>query len=346
LDPNTWANNKVQPVPATRSWTNLNQYTGSLGGPIVKDKTFFFALWDGLLPAGRTNVNATVLTPCARNGVFRFFDGWFNGNVLQATSPGATPRAAVVDYLGNPVAPANSPTGGAQNPTLRYASVFGPLANTPTKPDCSDAVVQGAPWDANRSRVDPTGYVTKMLGVMPLPNNYEVGEGLNTAGFRWVKSTRGGQNRFGFGSADVRKQLNIKIDHNFNARHKVSGSWSFERVRADYATRVWEYGFDGVSHRQPQVLTFNFTSTLSPTLLNEARWGMRRTGTNTQHGLANPATSKDAIAFIPNVGGIPVLPQLGLNPVGTTQIICVCGGQPNLSSETGTLFNGNISEST
>src|SRR5436309_1928783 len=55
LDPNTWANNRIQPVPATRSWTNLNQYTGSLGGPIVKDKTFFFALWDGLLPSGRTN---------------------------------------------------------------------------------------------------------------------------------------------------------------------------------------------------------------------------------------------------------------------------------------------------
>ncbi|HSU87514.1 MAG TPA: carboxypeptidase-like regulatory domain-containing protein, partial [Terriglobia bacterium] len=74
LDPNTWANNRVQPVPATRDWTNLNQYTGSVGGPIVKNKTFFFALWDGLLPAGRTNVNAIVLTPCARAGIFRYFD--------------------------------------------------------------------------------------------------------------------------------------------------------------------------------------------------------------------------------------------------------------------------------
>ena len=29
-----------------------------------------------------------------------------------------------------------------------------------------------------------------------------------------------------------------------------------------------------------------------------------------------------------------------------TPVICVCGGQPNLSSEAGNLFNGNISEST
>src|SRR5262245_597288 len=33
LDGNTWANNRVQPTPATRDWRNVNQYTGSVGGP-------------------------------------------------------------------------------------------------------------------------------------------------------------------------------------------------------------------------------------------------------------------------------------------------------------------------
>ncbi len=353
LDPNTWANNRVQPVPATRDWTNLNEYTGSVGGPIVKNKTFFFALWDGLLPAGRTNVNAQVLTPCARNGVFRYFDGWANGNLLQVTQPnGANPIRAAVDYQGNPVAPATNPNGTPFNGALRYASVFGPLANTPTQPDCSDAVVQGSPWDSNRSQIDPTGYVKKMLGAMPRPNNYEVGDGLNSANFRWVKKTRGGTNRFGFGQADVRKQLNLKIDHNFGARNKINAGWSYETTHSDYATRVWPTGFDGVAHRSPQVLTVNFTSTLTPALLNEARFGMRRTGTNTIHGLANPATQKDALAFIPNIGGIPILPQLGMkttpwsDTVTFVPVICVCGGQPNLSSQMGNNFNGNISEST
>ena len=353
LDPNTWANNRVQPVPATRDWTNLNEYTGSVGGPIVKNKTFFFALWDGLLPAGRTNVNAQVLTPCARNGVFRYFDGWANGNLLQVTQPnGANPIRAAVDYQGNPVAPATNPNGTPFNGALRYASVFGPLANTPTQPDCSDAVVQGSPWDSNRSQIDPTGYVKKMLGAMPRPNNYEVGDGLNTANFRWVKKTQGGTNRFGFGQADVRKQLNLKIDHNFGARNKINAGWSYETTHSDYATRVWPTGFDGVAHRSPQVLTVNFTSTLTPALLNEARFGMRRTGTNTIHGLANPATQKDALAFIPNIGGIPILPQLGMkttpwsDTVTFVPVICVCGGQPNLSSQMGNNFNGNISEST
>jgi hypothetical protein len=352
LDPNTWANNRVQPAPATRDWTNVNQYTGSLGGPIVRNRTFFFALWDGMLPAGRQLSNPIVFTPCARRGIFRYYDNWSNGNVFQVTSGGATPRIAVVDHAGNPTAPATNPDGTPHNRALRYASVFGPLQNIPTRPDCSDAIVQGSPWDENRHQLDPTGYVTKVLGVMPEVNNYEVGDGLNTGGHRWVKVTRGGTNRFGFGGANIRKQLNLKIDHNFNNTHKLNGGWSWERNNSDYSSGIWPFRFPGRAHRLPQVLTLNFTSTLSPTLLNEGRFGMRRTGTNTTPGLNLPGPEgDDARAFVPNVGGYPILPQLGFAPRTGTDLgapgFGTYGGQPNMSTETGTVrFNGNISENT
>jgi len=85
----------------------------------------------------------------------------------------------------------------------------------------------------------------------------------------------------------------------------------------------------------------NFTSTLSPTLLNEARFGMRRTGTNTPTGLTNPENREEALAFFPNVKGFPVLPQLGAGSV------CVCGGQPfgTRGGGAGT-FPGDLNEST
>ena len=174
---------------------------------------------------------------------------------------------------------------------------------------------------------------------MPGVNNYEVGDGLNLAGNRWVRSENGATNRFGFGSANERGQLNIKIDHNFNATHKINSGYSYENNKSDYSPGNWPtQRFPGTAFREPQVLTVNFTSTLSPTLLNEARLGMRRTGTNTIHGLANPATAADAKKFYPNVQSIPVYVQPGTNP------ICFCGGQPGGGSQAGNLFNGNVSE--
>src|SRR5436190_2846649 len=54
LNSNTWANNRTTAVvngktvwsPTRANWYNLQQYTGSLGGPIRKNKTFFFFLYD------------------------------------------------------------------------------------------------------------------------------------------------------------------------------------------------------------------------------------------------------------------------------------------------------------
>ena len=137
---------------------------------------------------------------------------------------------------GNPLRPATNPNGSAFTGQLRYVSVFGPVANVPTQPDCSDAVVQGSPWDTNRTRVDPTGFVNKLMGSMPQPNNYEVGDGLNTAGNRWVRREKNGNESIfslddeGLNRPDnlARKQINLKIDHNFNPSHKVSGTYTYE----------------------------------------------------------------------------------------------------------------------
>jgi hypothetical protein len=76
-------------------------------------------------------------------------------------------------------------------------------------------------------------------------------------------------------------------------------------------------------------------------MLNEARFGMRRTGTNGAGSFANPDTGDEALAFFPNIAGFPILPQLGAQPV------CVCSGQPfGARGETGALFQSNINEST
>jgi hypothetical protein len=321
LDANTWNNNNDidartgQWKPTRLDWLNSHQYTASIGGPILKNKTFFFALFDGVIVNGRTTQNPMVLTPCARNGIFRYYDNWNNGNPISTPTPtgGTTPTIAVVNLLGQPQRPATNPNGSTFTGTLRHVSVFGPLANVPTQPDCSDAVVQGGPFDANRRALDPTGFVTKVVSKMPQPNNYEIGDGLNTAGFRWLRNERGGtESIFSTGGNLGRKQINTKIDHNFNSSNKIGVSYTYERSVGNQSFETWPDGFRGSVARYPQTLSVNFTSTLSPTLLNEARVGLRRTQGNSYNGFNTPKDSgQEALGFYPNIGGYPVFVGLG-----------------------------------
>src|SRR5262249_1373841 len=116
LDANTWSNNKtiVNGVwnPTQPPWYNRNQLTGSVAGPIAKTKTLFFTLWDQQIERERAVQRPIVLTDCARNGIFRYWDGWANGNTLQVTSTaGASPTITSVDSFGSPLRPATNPNG-------------------------------------------------------------------------------------------------------------------------------------------------------------------------------------------------------------------------------------------
>jgi hypothetical protein len=333
LDANTWTNNR-QVNPATGAWkatqpnwNNTHQLTGSIGGPIQKNKTFFFVLYDDVIVHARATVNPVVLTPCARNGIFRYFDGWNNGNDISSTTLGTTPTTAVVDGLGNPLAPKTDPiSGGPFTGSLHYVSVFGklPAALPAASTDCSNiaALVQpGTNWDPFRKALDSSGYLSQFLGILPAtPNNYDVGDGLNTAGYRWLQNQNNGtENIFGYGGNLARRQLNIKIDHNLDARNKLGVSYTYEFSHGYANPPTVPGGFYGEVFRRPQTLSATFISTLTPTIVNEARLGMRRTGSNTYNALNDPTTGKAALKALPNYNGYPVMLALA-DTVGTTVV--------------------------
>ena len=142
---------------------------------------------------------------------------------------------------------------------------------------------------------------------------------MNTAGFRWTRNENGGtESIFGTNANGIaalnglgRKQLNGKIDHNFNARNKLGVSYTYERSAGNANYETLPGGFRGSVFRHPQTLALNLTSTLSSTLVNEVRVGMRRIGGNSFNGFSNPETSKAAQAFYPNYNGYPVYLGLG-----------------------------------
>src|SRR5437867_9331115 len=317
LDANVWENNRtVNPFTgqsAGRPWRNFEQATASLGGPIVRNKTHFFVLFDKKWAETKTELNPIVLTPCAQRGIFRYYDTWNNGDALATTTAtSSTPVIAVVDNAGNPRAPATNPNGTPHNGILRYASVFGPLLNTPTRPDCADAVVQqGSPWDPYRTGYDATGYVQNVLfKFMPPANSYDIGDGLNTAGSRWLRTLHGATNLFGIGQYPQRNQINLKLDHYFNTNHKVSGTWSYEHNWADGYASNWPNTWIGRNWVKPQILSVNFTSTLSPTIVNEARFGIVRSGVN-QIGPLHLEKNNALRDILPKANGVLWAPYLG-----------------------------------
>src|SRR5262245_9422805 len=129
-----------------------NQYAARVGGPIRKNKTFFFGLYEGNRQVTSASSTRTVLTAPARKGDFRFYPGAINANANAITNP-------TVDTAGNPIPPSTA-TG-----PLQTISLLG--------------------RDPNRPNPDPTGLLQKYIAMTPLSNDFTVGDGLNTAGYTW-----------------------------------------------------------------------------------------------------------------------------------------------------------------
>jgi hypothetical protein len=135
-----------------KNYINRNQFGGRIGGPIVRNKTFFFFLYEGQRRLEKQNVIATVLTEPAKSGVFRFFAGRQNGNFTSPATNRSVERDGSLNTLLDPA-------------TLRQINVL--------------------THDPLRSRPDPSGFMQRLFAAMPKANDFTVGDGLNTAGYSW-----------------------------------------------------------------------------------------------------------------------------------------------------------------
>jgi hypothetical protein len=235
LNANSWSNNRntVGGVwsPITPDWRNTHQYTVSYGGPIIRNKTFFFASWDQNISNTRDNQTVTVLSDAARQGIFRYWEGWApvnaNAGFTGTGLTGANPTTRSVDDKGNPLLPYTSASGNtpvwANGSTytgrLICFSVFGNLkmdgspfgaADCPGGVDSKGNAYTGAAilppangvWDAKRPVSNPNGYIAKVLELMPHANDFSTaasvfgvltgtGDGLNSGAFRWIRGRKG-----------------------------------------------------------------------------------------------------------------------------------------------------------
>jgi hypothetical protein len=352
---NTLPENQANPLPEIQPmYKNVNQYTISGGGPIIKNKTFFFASWDQNIVRKRETVHSNMLTNCARKGIYRYWPGWQPDNAdntpsypANAWSIGTFPS---VNYDGTPRQPSANPNKstpytivpGGTPEGMHYGSVFGPLTQTALDQIYADPVncsqyafdytdknsnpmLSAASWNALRGTYDKSGYIANFSTIMPKPNYFNDGDGLNQAALSWTRTTHGEDTVYGSGMDSRRKSITLKIDHNLSQQHRLSGTYSYEKDGSDGENEpTWPVntpGFGGYLARAPQTFTVSLTSALKPTLLNEFRFGLAYNMNRTMSPLNNPETGVAAREYLTQITadwatdapwkGLPVLVNPG-----------------------------------
>src|SRR5438128_2476197 len=273
-----FANAQGTPKPEIK----LHQFGLEAGGPIRKNKTFFFGSWQGqntkfAQPIDQTFGIPTIYTPTALAGIYRYFVAdsrnplVLNGqtitrNVLLLVDPATGAyRAGVRDCV--------SPSD------LNCVASFNMFSNDP-----------------QRRGADPK--ISALFGTYPKPNSYATGDGLNTAGYLWNPPTRNeGPNYMG------------RIDHTFNDRNTLFGRW----LQANQDTRDGDPlnsrpqvfpGFPplGEVFRSTKNLAISYRRTISDRVVNEFTAGFARFVFLFTQGEANPAFP-DVLPFTSSPGG-------------------------------------------
>ena len=190
------------PIPPV----HRNNYGGTIGGPIIKNKTFFFFDWDGTRSSSMGTYQAGVPSAAERTGDFGELCA-ANGGTFDSTGLCNVIAGQLYDpYSGTFQTPANGPAGA-------YRSTFIPFNNlalytSPGNPNLNGTPYQLTPAPGNL--IDPVGQ--KMMNLFPTPNI----PGGNIYD-NWIASGA---------SPDANDQFDIKIDHRFSEKNLLSAKYS------------------------------------------------------------------------------------------------------------------------
>ncbi len=249
-----------QPKPIIK----LNQYGFELGGPIRKNKTFFFGSWQGQKvnfadPVDKSFGTVTLYTPDALAGNFRYV-------ALDGRSPFTVSGQRITQ---------NSPLLVDQKTGALAPGVRNCAASTDINCIASFNVFSNGGFDPA---------VKKVLGGYPAPNSYAGGDGLNTGNYFWNSpfQIRG-------------PQYLGRIDHTLSDKHNIWGRYlgaEQNTLNGDPLNSrpivIPGYPARGEVFRPALNIAAGVRSVISPRLVNEFTMGFSRFQFLFTQGEANP----------------------------------------------------------
>ena len=282
LDANDWFNNRQgNPIPPLRR----NNYGFTFGGPIIKNKTFFFVDYDGFRSTGLSTSNGSAPTDAMRTGDFGEVCG-AQGGTFDANGLCSVAAGQIWDpYSGT----YNASAGGI----LR--STFIPFNNMATY--ISPGPASGVPGNL----IDPVAL--KMMALFPEPN------------------VTGGDiynNWFGSGSnRSANDQFDIKIDHRFTQNNLMSAKFAYQYSPSYKSLDCFKNFADpcqgGPGWTNAHTFAINDTHTFSPSLLMNATLGFTRgvwhIDAYNPHGVNDPLGTLGFPSYLQSNGfkGVPAI---------------------------------------
>lgn len=202
LDANDWfANHYGQPIPDL----SRHNYGGTIGGPVFKNKTFFFFDWDGTYQNSAATPQAGVPSARERTGDFgEVCTGNPNYGTFDSTGMCSNPQGQIWDpYSGT----YNAGLGGA------VRSTFIPFNNMATYASPGSPALNGTPYQlsgAPGDLIDPVAQ--KIMNLFPMPNI--------PGGTIYHNWTASGSN------LSKENQFDVKIDQRFSQSNLLTGRYS------------------------------------------------------------------------------------------------------------------------
>ncbi|MGC1449023.1 MAG: TonB-dependent receptor, partial [Candidatus Sulfotelmatobacter sp.] len=281
---------------------NQNQFGGTFGGPLRKDRTFFFVSYEGRrVRQGISGETVAVPTPSQRTGDFSYggqavanayqqginFGGQVNDAFLaqamnSRSSNGVTCQAAIAGQGGTPIAPGAYYGAHLQDPTNPNSAVLAGIF-TVTTPGLSNT---GLDNQIPAACMDPVA--SDLLRFVPGANRSD-------GTYQAVPA-----------SADTQNQFTVRIDHHINDRQNFSFYYyftndsNFQPFYNFQASGANIPGFGANVGSRYQQINPSHTWTITNALVNEARFTYMREGQMTfQHPQVTGAVQSSCTSAIP-----------------------------------------------
>jgi hypothetical protein len=247
LTANDWFNNRAGvKLPARR----FNEFGANVGGPIRKDKTFFFANWEGFRNRKPNTLQAGVPSAAMRSGDFAEICAAGFDNAGMCNDPGG--------QLWDPYSGVFDPNQGGP-----VRSRFIPFNNMATYQSPGNPKLNGTPFQPPAvpgNLINPVA--SRMMQEYPLPN-LNVGSPNYSRYNNWIRSVS---------DAGGRNQMDFKIDHIFGEKDRLSirfaPRWTYYNKVNSFDSPMDPYS-QGHNKYDAYSFALNHTHSFSPkTLLN------------------------------------------------------------------------------